>query len=97
MARRCAGGVKAWALALVGATERHPAAVAGMRPPRGVRALPERQRARARARAEEGDGRLGLGRGGAARARARGEAGRLWLWAEPEAAAREGRKSIFDF
>jgi hypothetical protein len=87
MARRCAGGVKAWALALVGATERHPAAVAGMRPPRGVRALPERQRARARARAEEGDGRLGLGRGGAARARARGEAGRIRTWAEQEAAA----------
>jgi hypothetical protein len=26
-----------------------------------------------------------------------GGAGRMWPWAEPEAAAREGRKSIFDF
>jgi hypothetical protein len=76
VARRSAGGVKARAHASVGATERHPAAVAGMRPPRGARALPGRQRARrVRGRRREMAW-LGLGRGGErGRARATGLGG----------------------
>jgi hypothetical protein len=68
-----------------------------MRPPRGGRILPGCQRARGRGGKKRAGEAGWAGPGGGGAVRARGEAGRMWPWAEPEAAAREGNKMDFDF